>query len=202
MIKLSKFINKTHYKIFLIRGLLLLLIIPFKLNAQNTNAVPTQSESSIFTVSVNGKPMLFNPTKLLAFRVKEDGSVSISAQTSTDILNTNILVMNIAPADTTILITKGEYKILPEDSTSNFIVRAEYSSISNGNSSYWWSDANRVKMGQIIIDLITTDRIKGRFSFTGVLEKEDGSMDLKNLVKITNGIFDLPLETRSRIDPR
>lgn len=202
MIKLSKFVNKRRRSIFLIGSIFLLLTIHSKSNSQNTNALPPQGAPGIFTVSVNGKPMLFNPSKLLAFRVKEDGSISISAQTSTDIFNTNILVMNIAPSDTTKLITNGEYKIVPEDDASNFIVRAEYSSNANGNSSYWWSDASRVKGGQIIIDLITTDRIKGRFSFTGVLEKEDGSMDAKNLVKITNGIFDLPLETRSRIDPR
>jgi hypothetical protein len=153
-------------------------------------------------MTVNGKPMLFNQGKISAFTVKEDGSVSITAQTTTDILNTNILVLNITPADTSKRITKGEYKILPEDVVSDFMVRAEYSANENGNSSYWWSDASKVKGGSVFIDEITGSGIKGRFSFTGVLEKEDGSMGTKKMVKITNGVFDLPLEIKSRFDAR
>ena len=34
------------------------------------------------------------------------------------------------------------------------------------------------------------------------VKKEDGSIDTKNLAKITNGVFDLPLEIKSRLDIR
>jgi hypothetical protein len=181
--------------------ILLGLLFPFMAAAQDPSSAQ-QTPSAIFKMAVNGKPMLFNQGKILAFTVKEDGSVSISAQTTTDILNTNILVLNITPADTSKRITKGEYKILPEDVVSDFMVRAEYSANENGNSSYWWSDASKVKGGSVFIDEITGSGIKGRFSFTGVLEKEDGSMGTKKMVKITNGVFDLPLEIKSRFDAR
>ena len=177
------------------------LFFPSIAAAQNP-ASAQQTPSAVFQVAVNGKSMQFHQGKILAITVIEDGSVSISAQTTSDILNTNILVLNITPADTSNRITKGEYKIVPEDVVAGYLVRAEYSAIENGNSSYWWSDASQVKGGSIFIDEITGSGIKGRFSFTGVLEKEDGSMDSKNLVKITKGVFDLPLEVKSRIDPR
>jgi hypothetical protein len=189
-------------KMFLsVSTILLGLLFPFMAAAQDPSSAQ-QTPSEIFKMAVNGKPMLFNQGKILAFTVKEDGSVSISAQTTTDILNTNILVLNITPADTSKRITKGEYKILPEDVVSDFMVRAEYSANENGNSSYWWSDASKVKGGSVFIDEITGSGIKGRFSFTGVLEKEDGSMGTKKMVKITNGVFDLPLEIKSRFDAR
>jgi hypothetical protein len=189
-------------KMFLsVSTILLGLLFPFMAAAQDPSSAQ-QTPSAIFKMAVNGKPMLFNQGKILAFTVKEDGSVSISAQTTTDILNTNILVLNITPADTSKRITKGEYKILPEDVVSDFMVRAEYSANENGNSSYWWSDASKVKGGSVFIDEITGSGIKGRFSFTGVLEKEDGSMGTKKMVKITNGVFDLPLEIKSRFDAR
>lgn len=177
------------------------LFFPSIAAAQNP-ASAQQTPSAVFQVAVNGKPMQFHQGKILAITVIEDGSVSISAQTTSDILNTNILVLNITPADTSKRITKGEYKIVPEDVVAGYLVRAEYSAIENGNSSYWWSDASQVKGGSIFIDEITGSGIKGRFSFTGVLEKEDGSMDSKNLVKITKGVFNLPLELKSRFDAR
>lgn len=189
-------------KLFLSASTILLgLFFPFIAAVQNP-ASAQQTPSAVFQVVVNGKPMQFNQGKILAIIIKEDGSVSISAQTTSDILNTNILVLNITPVDTSKRIKRGEYKILPEDGVSGYMVRAEYSANENGNSSYWWSDASQVKGGSIFIDEITESSIKGRFSFTGVLEKEDGSMDSKNLVKITKGVFDLPLEVKSRIDPR
>ena len=111
-----------------------------------------------------------------------------------------MITLSITPADTSKRLKKGEYKILPEDVVSDFMVRAEYGE--NQNFLYWWSDASKVKGGSVFIDEITGSSIKGRFSFTGVLQKEDGSMDTKNLVKISNGVFDLPLEIKSRFDPR
>jgi hypothetical protein len=178
------------------------LFFPYLIAAQTADSAQTKTSSIVFQVTVNGKAMPFNQGKILAFTVIEDGSVSILAQSTTDILNANVLVLNITPADTSKRITRGEYKILPEEAVSDYMVRAEYSSNADGNSSYWWSDASHVKGGFIIIDEITNSTIKGRFSFTGVMEKEDGSMDSKNLVKITKGVFDLPLENKSRLDPR
>ncbi len=170
--------------------------------AQSADTAETNTTPAVFKVTVNGKPMQFNGGKIQAFTIKEDGSLSISAQSTTDILNSNVMVLNITPADTTKRIIKGEYKILPEDAVSDYIVRGEYSANANGNSSYWWSDASHVKGGSIFIDEITSSSIRGRFSFTGVSEKEDGSVDTKNLAKISNGVFDLPLEIKSRLDPR
>lgn len=175
---------------------------PFLVAAQSAGTTETNTWPAVFKVNVNGKPIPFNGGKILAFTVKEDGSLSISAQSTTDILNSNVMVLNITPTDTIRRIIKGEYKILPEDAVSDYMVRAEYAAIANGNSSYWWSDASHVKGGSIFIDEITDSRIKGRFSFTGVSEKEDGSIDTKNLAKITNGVFDLPLEIKSRLDIR
>lgn len=187
-------------KIFLAASTILLgLLFPFMAAAQNP-ASAQQTPSAIFKVAVNGKPMLFNEGKISALTVKEDGSVFISAQTTTDILTTNMITLSITPADTSKRLKKGEYKILPEDVVSDFMVRAEYGE--NQNFLYWWSDASKVKGGSVFIDEITGSSIKGRFSFTGVLQKEDGSMDTKNLVKISNGVFDLPLEIKSRFDPR
>lgn len=187
-------------KIFFSASTILLgLFFPSIAAAQNP-ASAQQTPSAIFKMAVNGKPMLFNQGKISAFTVKEDGSVSITAQTTTDILNANILVLNITPADTSKRITKGEYKILPEDVVSDFMVIAEYGE--NKNFMFWGSDASKVKGGSVFIDEITGSGIKGRFSFTGVLEKEDGSMGTKKMVKITNGVFDLPLEIKSRFDAR
>ena len=175
---------------------------PFLAAAQSADTAETNTRPAVFKVTVNGKPMQFNGGIIQAFTIKEDGSVSILAQSTTDILNSNNMVLNITPADTSKKIKKGEYKILPEDAVSDYIVRGEYSANANGNSSYWWSDASHVKGGSIFIDEITSSGIKGRFSFTGVSEKEDGGIDTKNLAKITNGVFDLPLEIKSRLDPR
>lgn len=180
--------------------LILVLCHSHQLLAQN----PGKSESPhqpVFQVVVNEKPLKFDQGKLQAFTVKEDGSVTILAQTTADILNTTNLVLNITPTDSKKKIKSGEYKILPEDSDSKYLVRAEYAVNENGNSSFWWTDASQVTGGWIIIDEITDSRIKGRFSITGVTEKEDGSIDTSNLVKLTDGVFDLPLEIKSRLDP-
>lgn len=180
--------------------LILALCHSHQLLAQN----PGKSESPhqpVFQVVVNEKPLKFDQGVLQAFTVKEDGSVTILAQTTADILNTTNLVLNITPTDSKKKIKSGEYKILPEDSDSKYLVRAEYAVNENGNSSFWWTDASQVTGGWIIIDEITDSRIKGRFSITGVTEKEDGSIDTSNLVKLTDGVFDLPLEIKSRLDP-
>ena len=180
--------------------LILALCHSHQLLAQN----PGKSESPhqpVFQVVVNEKPLKFDQGKLQAFTVKEDGSVTILAQTTADILNTTNLVLKITPTDSKKKIKSGEYKILPEDSDSKYLVRAEYAVNENGNSSFWWTDASQVTGGWIIIDEITDSRIKGRFSITGVTEKEDGSIDTSNLVKLTDGVFDLPLEIKSRLDP-
>lgn len=180
--------------------LILVLCHSHQLLAQN----PGKSESPhqpVFQVVVNEKPLKFDQGKLQAFTVKEDGSVTILAQTTADILNTTNLVLNITPTDSKKKIKSGEYKILPEDSDLKYLVRAEYAVNENGNSSFWWTDASQVTGGWIIIDEITDSRIKGRFSITGVTEKEDGSIDTSNLVKLTDGVFDLPLEIKSRLDP-
>lgn len=180
--------------------LILALCHSHQLLAQN----PGKSESPhqpVFQVVVNEKPLKFDQGVLKAFTVKEDGSVTILAQTTADILNTTNLVLNITPTDSKKKIKSGEYKILPEDSDSKYLVRAEYAVNENGNSSFWWTDASQVTGGWIIIDEITDSRIKGRFSITGVTEKEDGSIDTSNLVKLTDGVFDLPLEIKSRLDP-
>lgn len=179
--------------------ILLGLLFPFMAAAQNP-ASAQQAPSAIFKMAVNGKPMLFNEGKISAFTVKEDGSLTITAQTTTDLLTANMIVLSITPADTSKRLKKGEYKILPEDVVSDCMVRAEYGE--NRNFMSWGSDASKVKGGSVFIDEITGSAIKGRFSFTGVFQKEDGSMDTKNLVKITNGVFDLPLETKSRFDAR
>lgn len=180
--------------------LILALCHSHQLLAQN----PGKSESPhqpVFQVVVNEKPLKFDQGKLQAFTVKEDGSVTILAQTTADILNTTNLVLNITPTDSKKKIKSGEYKILPEDSDSKYLVRAEYAVNENGNSSFWWTDASQVTGGWIIIDEITDSRIKGRFSITGVTEKEDGGIDTNNLAKLTDGVFDLPLEIKSRLDP-
>ena len=144
--------------------------------------------------------MQFNQGKLQAYFAKEDGEITILAQTSTDILNTNIILLSIIPIDTNFKVSKGELKILPEEKSKNFVIKAEYSSNKEGNSSYWWTNTEHQGGGILYIDEITQNSIKGRFSFTAVLEKEDGEMNPKNVVKITNGQFRLPLETKSRID--
>ena len=180
--------------------LILALCHSHQLLAQN----PGKSESPhqpVFQVVVNEKPLKFDQGVLQAFTVKEDGSVTILAQTTADILNTTNLVLNITPTDSKKKIKSGEYKILPEDSDSKYLVRAEYAVNENGNSSFWWTDASQVTGGWIIIDEITDSRIKGRFSITGVTEKEDGGIDTNNLAKLTDGVFDLPLEIKSRLDP-
>ncbi|MBT9483745.1 hypothetical protein [Sediminibacterium sp.] len=150
--------------------------------------------------TVNGKPMQFNQGKLQAYIAKEDGEITILAQTSTDILNTNILTWSIIPVDTNFKVSKGEFKILPEEKSSNFNVRAEYSSIKEGNSSYWWTNTKHQGGGILHVDEITNNSIKGRFSFIAILEKEDGEMNPKEVVKVTNGKFSLPLETKSRLE--
>ncbi len=183
-----------------IATLLFVLTSALTLAQENVGTAPTGP--LVFQVNVNGKPTQFEPTTLLAYLIKEDGSITITAQTSTDIVNSDILALSITPADTTRLIAKGQYKILAEDASPPFMVRAEYSSIEHGNISYWWSDTSHSGGGSVFIDEISASRIKGRFTFTGVLEEEDGSMNRQNLVKVTNGVFDLPLELRSRLDPR
>lgn len=189
-------------KFFLSASTLILgLVFSHIVTAQNPETAE-KARSTVFQVAVNGKPMQFDQGVIMAFTVKEDGSLTITAQTTTDILNTNIIALNITPTDSSKKITKGEYKILPDDAVTTYLVRAEYYANTDGNSSYWWSNAAVVKGGSIVIDEITDSSIKGRFSFNGVLETEDGSMDSKNLVKIANGVFDLPLENKSRLDPR
>lgn len=191
---------RKHMLCFLVSAITFLsgMFFPTIVTAQN--AAPANTAAADLQMNVNGKSMQFDQGKIQAFTIKEDGSVGILAQTTSDILNANILVLNITPADSSKTVTKGEYKILPEDVVSDFMVRAEYGE--NKNFLFWWSDASKVKGGSVFIDEITASRIKGRFSFTGVLQKEDGSMDTKNLVKISNGVFDLPLEVKSRLDPR
>lgn len=191
---------RKHMLCFLISAITFLsgMFFPTIVTAQN--AAPANTAAAHLQMNVNGKSMQFDQGKIQAFTIKEDGSVGILAQTTSDILNANILVLNITPADSSKTVTKGEYKILPEDVVSDFMVRAEYAE--NKKFLFWWSDASKVKGGSVSIDEITASRIKGRFSFTGVLQKEDGSMDTKNLVKISNGVFDLPLEIKSRMDPR
>lgn len=184
-------------KVILAAIAFLSLALPLQIGAQTSELIQSGDKSAVFQVTVNGKPMQFLQDKIVAFTVKEDGSLSILAQTSTDILNSNVLALSITPANPRKKITKGEYQILPEDDNPDFLVRAEYGEYSNENSSSWWSDANHVKGGEVFIDDITPTQIKGRFSFTGVTEKEDGSIDTTNRVKIT-AEFDLPLEIKSR----
>ena len=157
--------------------------------------------TAILEAAIDGKPVKFEQ-KQSAARIKEINSLTITGQTSEDIFNAEIILINITSVNPETNITKGEYKIVPEDAATGHSVRAEYFANSSGNSSYWWSNASVVKGGSIIIDEITDSSIKGRFSFTGVLETEDGSMNPKNLVKVTKGVFDLPLEVRSVLDPR
>lgn len=168
--------------------------------AQNQGESET-NHPAVFHAVANGQPLQFDQGVLQAYTVKEDGSVTILAQTTADILNTTMIVLNITPTDSKKKIKSGEYKILPEDSDSKYLVRAEYAVNENGNSSLWWADASQVKGGWIIIDEITDSRIKGRFSITGVTEKEDGGIDTNNLAKLTDGVFDLPLEIKSLLDP-
>lgn len=191
---------RKHMLCFLISAITFLtgMFFPTIVTAQTT--APANTAAAHLQMNVNGKLMQFDQGKIQAFTIKEDGSVGILAQTTSDILSANTLVLNITPADSSKTVTKGEYKILPEDVVSDFMVRAEYAE--NKNFLLWWSDSSKVKGGSVFIDEITALRIKGRFSFTGVLQKEDGSMDTKNLVKISNGVFDLPLEVKSRLDPR
>ncbi len=189
-------------KFFLSASTLILgLVFSHIVTAQNPETAE-KARSTVFQVAVNGKPMQFDQGVIMAYTVKEDGSLTITAQTTTDILNTNIIALNITPTDSKKKIKSGEYKILPEDSDSKYLVRAEYAANENGNSSFWWSDASQVNGCSIVIDEITDSRIKGRFSFIGVTEKEDGSINTNNLAKLTDGVFDLPLEIKSRLDPR
>ena len=131
--------------------LILALCHSHQVSAQNQG----KSESThqpIFQVVANEKPFQFDQGILQAFTVKEDGSFTILAQTTADILNTTIFVLNITPTDSKKKIKSGEYKILPEDSDSKYLVRAEYAVNENGNSSFWWTDASQVTGGWIIID--------------------------------------------------
>jgi hypothetical protein len=174
-------------KFFLSASTLILgLVFSHIVTAQNPETAE-KARPTVFQVAVNGKPMQFDQGVIMSFTVKEDGSLTITAQTTTDILNTNIIALNITPTETSKKITKGEYKILPDDAVTTYLVRAEYYANTDGNSSYWWSNAAVVKGGSIIIDEITDTHIKGKFSFTGVFENEDGSMNAKNLVKVTKG---------------
>lgn len=189
-------------KFFLSASTLILgLVFSHIVTAQNPETAE-KARPTVFQVAVNGKPMQFDQGVIMSFTVKEDGSLTITAQTTTDILNTNIIALNITPTETSKKITKGEYKILPDDAVTTYLVRAEYYANTDGNSSYWWSNAAVVKGGSIIIDEITDTHIKGKFSFTGVFENEDGSMNAKNLVKVTKGVFDLPLKIRGVLDPQ
>lgn len=174
---------------------------PFFSVAQSPSTViPTPNLTPYLEATVNGKPMQFNQGKIQATLVKEDGEITILAQTSTDILNTNILLWSIIPVDTNFKVTKGEFKILPEEKSNNFIVKAEYSTNNEGNSKYWWTNTKHQGGGILYVDEITQNSIKGRFSYTAILEKEDGEMNPKEFVKVTNGRFSLPLEIKSRLE--
>lgn len=117
-------------------------------------AAPASTAAAVLQMNVNGKSMQFDQGKIQAFIIKEDGSVSILAQTTSDILTANILVLNITPADSSKTVTKWEYRILPEDVVSDFMVRAEYAE--NKNFLFWWSDASKVKGGSVFIDVLVT----------------------------------------------
>jgi len=190
------------YSIFCSLGLLFITMgSPFFSVAQSPSTViPTPNLTPSLEATVNGKPMQFNQGKIQATLVKEDGEITILAQTSTDILNTNILLWSIIPVDTNFKVTKGEFKILPEEKSNNFIVKAEYSTNKEGNSKYWWTNTKHQGGGILYVDEITQNSIKGRFSYTAILEKEDGEMNPKELVKVTNGRFSLPLEIKSRLE--
>ena len=187
-------------KPFYFTKLLLFVLFPSLVWAQDPGQAQDKG-SAILEAALNGKLIKFE-RKLAASLIKESNSLTLTGQTSDDILNTEIILLNISSVNPDTKIPKGEYKIVPEDDATTYLVRAEYVVISGGNSSYWWSNTAVVKGGSIIIDEITDTHIKGKFSFTGVFENEDSSMNAKNLVKVTKGVFDLPLEIRGVLDPQ
>lgn len=187
-------------KPFLFTKFLLFVLFPSLVWAQDPVQVQDKG-SAILEASLNGKLIKFE-RKLGATMIKENNSLTIMGQTSDDIFNAQNILLNISSVNLDTKISKGEYKIVPEDDATTYLVRAEYVDRSGGNGSYWWSNTSVVKGGSIIIEEITDTHIKGKFSFTGVFENEDGSMNAKNLVKVTKGVFDLPLKIRSVLDPQ
>lgn len=187
-------------KPFLFTNFLLFVLFPSLVWAQDPGQAQDKG-SAILEAAVNSILVKFEQ-KLLVAMIKESNSLTITGQTSDDILNAQSILLNISSVNLDTKIPKGEYKIVPEDDATTYSVRAEYVVNAGGNSSYWWSNAAVVKGGSIIIEEISDTHIKGKFSFTGVFENKDGNMNAKNLVKVTKGVFDLPLKIKGVLDPQ
>lgn len=67
------------------------------LAAQNQVTAQTNKGTGLFQFTANDKPVRFYEGKAEAFAIKEDGSLTILAQTTLDIFNTRSLALYIEP---------------------------------------------------------------------------------------------------------
>ncbi len=174
--------------------LLLFLFFSVQIFSQEEN------KTALFQLSINGQPKDFSNGKFQSFIVKEDGSVTIMAQTNLDILNSDIIVLSIIPQGEGMTISAGTYPFFQGKTNAGFLTLAEYSAISNDKPVLWQTDPTLKADGEIVVEEITADHLRGTYSVTLFKVNEDGSIDAKNQMKTAQGRFNLPMETKSRLE--
>jgi hypothetical protein len=159
-----------------------------------------ENRTALFQLSINGQPKDFSNGKFQSFIVKEDGSVTIMAQTNLDILISEIIVLSIIPQGEGMTISAGTYPFFQGKTNAGFLTLAEYSAISNDEPVLWQTDPTLKADGGIVVEEITADQLLGSFTITLFKANEDGSIDAKNQMKTAQGRFNLPMETKSRLE--
>jgi hypothetical protein len=122
------------------------------------------------------------------------------AQTNLDILISEIIVLSIIPQGEGMTISAGTYPFFQGKTNAGFLTLAEYSAISNDEPVLWQTDPTLKADGGIVVEEITADQLLGSFTITLFKANEDGSIDAKNQMKTAQGRFNLPMETKSRLE--